>query len=224
MIRINLLPPEIVQKRKDEKRWRWVAFGGVVAFVIVGLVFAVLQLQVAGKQYEVSSVRQQAEALKQKADKFKIFQDKKTDLETRKQIAAGALAGRTDWSKVLSEICLVLPSDIYLTRIGAMEPKMAPPTTGKVSIDGKALDYPNDVPDVGYKSVAKLLVRLAELDDIENVWLTYSSKPVLATSQPDTSTTPASAGYYILFSLTSEISVPATQTATAASVPAPPLP
>jgi hypothetical protein len=129
MIRINLLPPEIVQKRKDEKRWRWVAFGGVVAFVIVGLVFAVLQLQVAGKQYEVSSVRQQAEALKQKADKFKIFQDKKTDLETRKQIAAGALAGRTDWSKVLSEICLVLPSDIYLTRIGAMEPKMAPPTT-----------------------------------------------------------------------------------------------
>jgi hypothetical protein len=68
VIRINLLPPEIVQKRKDEKRWQWVAIGGVAAVIAVGLVFSALQLQVAGKQSEVASVRQQAEALQQKAD------------------------------------------------------------------------------------------------------------------------------------------------------------
>jgi hypothetical protein len=220
VIRINLLPPEIVQKRKDEKIWRWVALGGAVALAVVGLVFLVLQLQVAGKQYEVSSVRQQAEALQLKADKFKIFQEKRADLENRRRIAAGALAGRTDWSKVLSEVCLVLPSDIYLLRIGATEPRVTPPTTGKVSLDGNALDYPNDVPDLGYKSVAKLLVRLAELDQIENVWLTFSSKPARVVSSAPL--TPAE--YYIRFSLTCEISVPPTSTANASSVPAPPTP
>jgi Tfp pilus assembly protein PilN len=220
VIRINLLPPEIVQKRKDEKVWRWVALGGAVALVVVGLVFSVLQLQIAGKQYEVSSVRQQAAALQVKADKFKIFQEKRADLENRRRIAAGALAGRTDWSKVLSEICLVLPSDIYLLRIGATEPKVTPPATGKVSVDGNALDYPNDVPDMGYKSVAKLLVRLAELDQIENVWLGSSTKPARVVSSA--ALTPDQ--YYIKFSLTCEISVPPTSTATASSVPAPPTP
>jgi hypothetical protein len=220
VIRINLLPPEIAQKRKDEQRWRWVAFGGIAAVIALGLVFSALQLQVAAKQYEVASVQQQADALQQKADKFKIFQEKRADLENRRRIAAGALAGRTDWSKVLSEVCLVLPSDIYLLRIGATEPRVTPPTTGKVSLDGNALDYPNDVPDLGYKSVAKLLVRLAELDQIENVWLTFSSKPARVVSSAPL--TPAE--YYIRFSLTCEISVPPTSTANASSVPAPPTP
>jgi Tfp pilus assembly protein PilN len=226
VIRINLLPPEIAQKRKDEKRWRWVAFGGIAAVIALGLVFSALQLQVAAKQYEVASVQQQADALQQKADKFKIFQEKKADLENRKSIAAGALLGRMDWSKLLSEICLVLPSDIYLTRIGVSEPKNAPPAPGTVSIDGKALDYPNDVPDLGYKSVAKLLVRLAELDRLDSVWLASSSKPeqTAAPAASGTGVATAPIDYYILFSLTSGITVTSTSTANASGVPAPPAP
>jgi Tfp pilus assembly protein PilN len=223
VIRINLLPPEIVQKRKDEKRWQWVAIGGVAAVIAVGLVFSALQLQVAGKQSEVASVRQQAEALQQKADKFKIFQEKKVDLDTRRQIADGALAGRMEWSKLLSEISLMLPSDIFLTRLEALQPASAA-EPGKLSLDGKALDYPNDVPDLGYKSVAKLMVRLAELDQLKAVWLSQSSKPAPTVSQatPGTPINPDS--YHILFALTADIVSSSTPTATASGVPAPPTP
>jgi Tfp pilus assembly protein PilN len=231
MIRINLLPPEIVQKRKDEKRWRWVALGGVVAIAIVVLGFAVLQFQVSVKQAEVASIRQQAAALKEKADKFRIFQQKKTDLATRKQIANSALAGRMDWSKLLAELCLVLPSDIYLQRIGVSEPKMSPPSPGSLSVDGRALDYPNDIPDLGYKSVAKLLVRLTELDSLDNVWLTSSSKPAPPVAQTTTEDAGDESGaaattidYYITFSITSQVTVPSTATANASGVPAPPTP
>jgi Tfp pilus assembly protein PilN len=231
MIRINLLPPEIVQKRKDEKRWGWVALGAVVAVAIVMLGFAVLQLQVSTKQAEVASIRQQAAALKEKADKFRIFQQKKTDLATRKQIASSALSGRMDWSKMLAELCLVLPSDIYLQRIGVTEPKMSPPTPGSLSVDGRALDYPNDVPDLGYKSVAKLLIRLAELNTLDNVWLSSSTKPAAPVAQTtttdtgeDSGSTATPADYYITFSITSQVTVPSTATANTSGVPAPPTP
>jgi Tfp pilus assembly protein PilN len=229
MIRINLLPPEIVQKRKDEKRWRWVALGGVVATVIVVLGFLVLQFQVSAKQAEVASVRQQAASLKEKADKFRIFQEKRTDLATRKAVADVALAGRMDWSKLLAELCLVLPSDIYLQRIGVAEPPdmAAVPPRGTLSIAGRALDYPYDTPDLGYKSVAKLLVRLAELESLDNVWLSNSTKP----APPPEDTTDDGSGadtvitdYYITFAMSARVIPPTTSTASASGVPAPPTP
>lgn len=232
MIRINLLPPEISQKRKDEKRWSWVILGAaLMAAVLIG-VFALLQVQVSIEQNEIASVKQQAESLQQSAARFQVFQQKQADLENRKRIAGLALAGRIDWSKLYSEVALVLPTDIYLMRLGSTEPKAAagtvPAQPGRMSVDGKALDFPNDVPDLGYKSVAKMLVRLAELDQISNVWLARSAKPtVAAPTQGSTSEeVPAAtaADVYITFTLSTNIAVPPTSTASATGVPAPPKP
>ena len=39
MIRINLLPPEITEKRKDEERWRYVALGAVVPDIVLATVW-----------------------------------------------------------------------------------------------------------------------------------------------------------------------------------------
>jgi Tfp pilus assembly protein PilN len=234
VIRINLLPPEIGQKRRDEKRWRWVILGAVLMAVVLVGIFAVMQVQVSYKQNEVASVKQQAEALAQSAARFQVFQQKAGDLENRKSIAAIALAGRMDWSKLYSELALVLPTDIYVTRLGSTEPKAAVGTAaaqpGRLSMDGRALDFPNDVPDLGYKSVAKMLVRLAQLDQIDSVWLASSAKPAMAaptqvsSGEDGAAIAPASTDYYITFSLATNISLPGTSTASATGVPAPPTP
>jgi hypothetical protein len=136
-----------------------------------------------------------------------------------------------DWSKLLAELCLVLPSDIYLDRIGVTEPKSGtPPTVGDLSIDGKALDYPYDVPDIGYKSIAKLLVRMAELSDLQEVWLYSSVKPAPPVVAADSGSsggsgaTDTSFDYYITFSIQSKIAATTTSTANASGVPAPPTP
>ena len=219
MIRINLLPPEITQKRKDEHRWRWIVIASIVVAVVFAGVFLLLQLQVSMKQGEVASIRQQAAVLDQQAQRFQIFQVKQAELTSRRTIVANALAGRVDWSRLLSEVALVLPSDIYLTQMGATQPSVgvagAPNTPGQLTMAGRALDVPNDVPDLGYKSIAKLLSRLADLQQLDAVWLTDSTKPaVVAAGATDR------AAYFITFGLSAGVSVPTSATVT--SVPAPP--
>jgi Tfp pilus assembly protein PilN len=220
MIRINLLPPEITQKRRDEKRWRWVALGAIAIAVVLVAVFALAQLLVASKQGEVAGIKQQAEGLAQEADRFQVFQVKEADLATRRGIADMALAGRIDWSGLCSEVALVLPSDIYLIRLYAVEPTRdlaGVVTPGSLALDARAIDYPFDVPDLGYKSVAKLLVRLSELPDVQSVWLTSSVKPAEGSVG-------ATETAYIVFGATGEIpgKFPDMPAASTPGVPAPP--
>jgi len=234
VIRINLLPPEIGRKRRDEERWRWVVLGAVVVGLVLAGLFVMLQFQVSARQSEVASVKQQAEGLQQSAARFQVFQEKQTDLDNRKRVASTALAGRVEWSKLLSEIALVMPSDIYVLRLGLTEPKAAvaagpsggsgaAPTLGKLTVDGRALDFPNDVPDLGYKSLAKLLVRLADLDQIMNVWLTQSTKPAAPVAATGTNPAPLPS-QYIIFTMSADITSTPDPTASASGVPAPPTP
>jgi Tfp pilus assembly protein PilN len=214
MIRINLLPPEITQKRKDEKRWRWIALGGALALVIVAGVFAILQLQVALKAEEVAKVRQAAEAKLVETQRFKIFEVKEADLGNRRTIVSTALAGRMDWSRLFSEVSLVLPSDVYLTSLTGVEPKT--PAAGDLTLSGQAIDFPNDVPDLGYKSVAKVLVRIAELEQVDNVWLSGGA------AKPGAAAVDSTATQYINFTVSSKIPAAPASTPSTPGVPAPP--
>jgi Tfp pilus assembly protein PilN len=216
VIRINLLPPEISQKRRDEHRWQWVIVAGVVTAVVFAGVFMLLQFQVSMKQGEVASVKQQAAVLGEQAQRFQIFQVKQAELENRRTIVDGALAGRVDWSRLLSEVAIVLPSDVYLTQMGASQPSAgaagAPGTPGQLTLSGQANDVPDDVPDLGYRSIAKLLSRLADLEQLDAVWLTDSTKPAVT----------AKDSFYITFGVSAQISAPSTGTASTPGVPAPP--
>jgi Tfp pilus assembly protein PilN len=82
---------------------------------------------------------------------------------------ARALAGRRDWARLFDELSLVLPSDLWAEAMFSSE-------TDGITIQGWAIDAPNDTPDAGHKSIAKMLVRLADLEQLQDVWLTNSVK------------------------------------------------
>lgn len=213
MIRINLLPPEITQKRKDEQRWRWLILGSVGLFLIVGFVFAALQIQVSIRASEVASIRQQAEGLQVEAQRFQVFQLKEADLQNRTSIAETALVGRMDWSALFTEVALVMPAETWARSMTSSEPKGNTP--GAFALAGAAIDYLYDVPDLGYKPIAKLLIRLAELPRLNNVWMGSTAKPAM----PSTESTLTQ---YIDFSVSASILGESTQTASTPGVPAPP--
>lgn len=169
MMRINLLPPEIVEKRRAEHRVVYLGLGAGALFLVLAIVWAVAATQVAGKQRDLDAKQQQVQLTQAKADKLAIFEQKEQDLKKRQSVAQQALSGRQNWAKLCDEISLVLPTDVWLTTMSFDEAK-------GFTIAGYAVDDPTDSPDVGQKTIAKTLVRLADLDGVYNVWLTSSVK------------------------------------------------
>lgn len=205
MIRINLIPPEILQARNDERRWKWIALGGGVVAAVLVMFWAFMALQVTASANEVDSIQQEAASLETQASQFQVFQQTENDLKVRKDAVASAKAGAVDWARMLYELGLVLPKDIYLTAFTGTDSGSA--ANSVVNLTGQAVDKLNDSPDNGYKSVAKMLVRLADLDQLNSVWLsntsvgasTGSTVPMIgwtvsAKITPDASATPAASG------------------------------
>jgi Tfp pilus assembly protein PilN len=187
VIRINLLPPEILEKRQEEQNWRWVVLGGLVLLVLLVMLYLIAFVQVTAKEANVAEVEQQAANIQAAAAQVEIFKQQEDDLLVRQGIVDKALIGRVDWAKLLYEVSLILPSDMYLSRLQGTEDDpltqtAAGTTTGEdlnesvVTLTGQALDSPTDAPDLGYKSVAKLLVRMAELEQLQRVWLDSAEK------------------------------------------------
>lgn len=173
MIRINLIPPEILQARKDEALFKWVWLGGAIVSVVLVIFWGFMFLQVMAATTDVVSIQQQASQLQAETSRFSIFQQKEAELNLRRGAVAAATEGRIDWARMLNELGLVLPDDVYLTSLTGSDN-----ATGDsiITMAGKAMDEADDAPDNGYKSIAKLLVRIADMQQLDSVWLTNMAK------------------------------------------------
>lgn len=172
MTRINLLPPEIIEKRKFEGRITYVILGGIgVALLLVAL-YSFAAWQVKNKNGVLDQNQALATQLRAQANAYEIFQQKEDLLQQQLDVASTALAARIDWGRIANELSLVMPSDVWLIHVQGSE-------ENGLEIVGYAVDSDTDVPDVGHKAVAKTLVRLADLELLDDVWLTSSQKTEL---------------------------------------------
>jgi Tfp pilus assembly protein PilN len=181
MIRINLIPPEILAKRRDERRRSWVWLGGFILLAVVALFCLFVFIQVASSTSDVASVQQQAQTLQAQTSRFDVFQKKEAELLQRKDSVSAALAGRVDWAGTLYELGLVLPTDVYLTTFTGNDTAVSG-SGGSVTLAGVAVPDADKTPAIGYKSIAKVLVRLTEMTQLDNVWLTSANAKVDAAS------------------------------------------
>ena len=168
-MRINLLPREILEQRRAEKRAGWVAVGGLAVVVVLAAVWLYADFGLNEKQNELASIEQQTQAIQAQADQLAVFEMRASELEERRQIARSALAGRLDTARLLEEVSLVLPTDLWV------ETMLLDEVAG-LSVTGYAVDSTEDTPYVGHKAIARGLVRLADLDTLSDVWLTNSTK------------------------------------------------
>lgn len=198
MMRVNLLPPEILERRQAEKRLSYVVLGafGIAAVLIMVWMFAFIRVQ--GKEGELADLQQQVEAANTQAEQLAIFEERAAELEARRATLQTALGDRRPWASLYDEISLVLPGDMWIEALSADE-------ESGLAIQGYALDPSKDTPDSGHKAIAKALVRLADLDAIYDVWLTNSSK-VEYQEQPA-----------IQFTITAQVTVPTVATTPAAA-------
>jgi len=79
-----------------------------------------------------------------------------------------ALAGRVNMGRLAEDISLVLPEEVWLEQMAVGQ------ETG-LALDGYTPLTSSTSSNVGYKSVAKTLVRLDSLSDLQEVWLAAAS-------------------------------------------------
>lgn len=165
MVRINLLPTEIIERRKYEGFYPYIFLAGGVLLGIVLLSWLGLQLLVNQRENDLQQTQETVKTLNEQAEALAIFEQQQAALEERQAVVTQALAARVDHGKILEEVSLVLPDSVWLESVTLNQ------ETGAV-IQGYTPDSVDAEIGESYKSLAATLVRLNSLSDLYDVWLT----------------------------------------------------
>lgn len=172
---VNLLPRDAPVKSFAANRG--VAFGGLGGAALVTAVLATMVVGAGGaasqKQAELDALRVQIAAVPRPVE-----QDTSGDavLAADKGARVGALSaalgGRVAWDRVLRQISLVLPEDVWLTNLSAS----APVAVDAVPLEGATVATGVTLVGSTYSQngVARFLSRLSVVPDLANVRLVSS--------------------------------------------------
>lgn len=186
---INLIPSE--QRRGQHAPART---GSLTPYLVVGLMLAALAgvtalvlagNQVTDREAEVAELKREEAALRARAERFAAYTQFLTVREQRTATVASLADSRFDWERVLRELALVLPDDVWLVKATATASPAAAPIDGadistRDSVAGPALEIQGCAP--GQESVAAFVAALEDIDGVTRVGVATSKRPDLATT------------------------------------------
>lgn len=196
MLRINLLPREILDKHRYSRWYRFifiVAAGVGAALLLVALGLSILVQQ---KAEELQVIHDLAAQYQEQGKAFDVFEKKENELNDRQAIAQTALADRMNLGKVAEETSLILPDEVWLDSLVIDEADGLQLTGNTPRSNSQSLNQ-------SYKSVARTLVRLNQLPQITDVWLTSASNA--AWSKWDTATDIATSTPVVQFQVSAKV-------------------
>lgn len=169
---VNLLPRDAPKKSFEAKRGVVVGSAGGVALVSVVLASMILSAGGAAgeKQAELDALRAQIAAIPA-APATDTSNDDALAAQKSARVGAlsAALSGRIAWDRVLRQVSLVLPDDVWLTNLAA-----AAPTAGGVAGES-ASKFTLTGSTYSQSGVARFLSRLSVIPDFANVQLQSSA-------------------------------------------------
>ena len=186
---INLLPKDDARRTGKQKK-QWIVLIPVVAALLLTVALAAAFLNASGKvkskQAELTGLKAELAAIPT-PDVSKVQSQNALAAEKQTRVTAlnAALSHRVAWDRVLRELSLVLPNDVWLTTVSAKAPvsssvaAAAAAPAGAVAATGLTLDGYT----YSHAAVARLLSRLAVIPDVTNVQLQQSQLSKVGTAQ-----------------------------------------
>lgn len=192
MTRINLLPPEKIKaKRKPAERSFWWLL--LVLPLVVLVILVVMYIGAAGKvgdkDKQLKDAQQELTDWESKNQALEQYKSRQEQIQTLEASVVGALQGRVYWARILNNIAINCPTDIWLSVLNGQSGEGT--SNGTVEFTGYALQCPNRdnltrfypyFPD--YKPIANWLERIAQITEFQRVWLT-SAEPTRQGSEPE---------------------------------------
>jgi Tfp pilus assembly protein PilN len=201
MFRINLLPKEVLERRKYEDWFPRVFIGAVVLIVIFFGIYGFFWFQANLKRSDLTSIQEQSKQYTEEAQQLSIFQNKEQELQKRQDVAQTALAGRINMGQTANDISLVLPDEVWLDALAIDQ------VTG-MTLQANTPRNPGESTDVAFKSVAKTLVRLNEIPELIDVWLSTATNATWDKWAPTPGQLAAPAARVVTFQATAKVVAP----------------
>ena len=177
---VNLLPRD--EAKRSFEANRGVVFGGIGGAALATAVLASMVISAGGaassKQQELDGVRAQIAAI----PTVPVIDTSKEDaLAAEKGARIGALSaalgGRIAWDRVLRQVSLVLPEDVWLTSLTASAAAAPAPDATQTAAAGSGFTLTGAT--YSQNGVARFLSRLAVIPDLANVRLQSSQSQLV---------------------------------------------
>lgn len=186
---VNLIPPE--QRRGERAPLRtgpasYVVVGALAAILAVVTVLVLTNNQIAEHESRKAELEAQKAATEQEVRDLAPYAEFASLQEARKETISSLAQSRFDWERVLRELAIVLPDDVWLTELaGTVAPEVqlenSPSISTRASIAGPALEL------VGcgatHDSVARFVTALEDIDGVTRVGVDESNRPELSASE-----------------------------------------
>jgi Tfp pilus assembly protein PilN len=184
---VNLIPPD--QRRGDRAPLRTGAFsyvlvGGLVLMLLGLVVVAMTSKQISDRESEKRSLQQELDQATARAQSLQAFTNFRTAQEERAATVTSLAQSRFDWKRVLHELSLILPGDVWLNNLtGTVSPNVTVDGGGsggagstgsglRGEIVGPALEIAGCA--TGQDAVAGFVSSLEDIDGVTRVGLDSS--------------------------------------------------
>jgi Tfp pilus assembly protein PilN len=177
---VNLLPRDDGQRTRKQNLPALVSTGLIVLITgLTGVLYLSAKTTAGSKQIDLDDAKAELALLPSPADVAAATAGRRAfanEKQARVDALSNALRHRVAWDRVLREISLVLPDDVWLTQLSATSP--TPPGVTPAATSGGAA--PTGLSIGGYtyshEAVARLITRLSLVPSLHNIWLEQSSR------------------------------------------------
>ena len=180
--RINLLPPELLAKRKSQQQVAVLGAAGLALVALLAVVYISQAIRLSSAQNELEGQEEANALLRTQVAELSDFKDLQDELETKTELVTDLTVNEVRWSVVLADISLVIPEEVWLTTFNAtltpatqeedegdeeaQDEEQGPPLIGAITMSGNTFTHPD---------VAKWLTRLEEVEAFTLPYLSLSA-------------------------------------------------
>lgn len=169
---VNLLPSELREGARAPMRTGplpYILVGALVAVLVGVALLVTTSNQISERKSEVTQLEREDAAAVQEAKRLAAYTQFQTLHEQRLTTIASLADSRFDWERVMRELSLVLPHDVWLTELSASASPESSGGSGSLrgSVAGPALELQGC--GTGQDSVAGFVTALKDIDGVTRV-------------------------------------------------------
>lgn len=197
MRRINLLPEEVLERRRNRQQTLMLSvYFGVFLLALVG-VWLVRNGQLNAQEERRDRALAQVATLQTKIAALEEFARLDQTVKAKAAVLATAMTDDVAWSRLLIEVSMIIPGDSWLTSfngtavpaaaVPAAAAQVGPKSIGNLTFTAVTFDF---------RGVAEWITRFEGLKSLQNIWVPSATKGAISTRDVVnyTSTTDLSVG------------------------------